>query len=299
MYWLTMLKQLYLLCKDPPKLTTQSTTVLPPVTPEHLHNGIKIALPITPVHHPTTTITHPESRLILWLMHSPYDWATSLWHQIWPHANLYTLHKTLGQGCTIFIVSNTSVNHRGNRMMAWIIHSNTKLCSGKGIVPGPINEMFSGLAKAYRVLTALSFLQHYINQFPQTFQKPPWIYLYCNNLGVITQINNETKYLVQPNQTIHDEYGIYQTIKEIAQSPLPANIKFAHVLGHQYNQTKKKPLMLKEWLNIECDTVATKLHSQLIPTNYPKHHLFIACACPYWQNSNQNNNANNVSTLMK
>jgi len=130
--------------------------------------------------------------------------------------------------------------------MAWIIHSNTKLWSGEGIVPGPINEMYSGLAEAYGVLTALSFLQHYINQFPQMFQKLPQIYLCCDILGVITQINNETKYLVQPNQTIHNKYGIYQTIKEIAQSLSPANIKFVHVLGHQDNRTKKKPLTLEE-----------------------------------------------------
>jgi len=165
--------------------------------------------------------------------------------------------------------------------MAWIIHSKTKLWSGKGIVPGPINKMFSGLAEAYRVLTALSFLQNYVNQFPQTFQKQPWVYLCCNNLGVITCINNETNYLVQPNQMIQDEYGIYQTIKEIAQSLHPANLQFVHVLGHQDNQTKKKPLTLEERLNIKCNAAAIKMHSQLIPANYPKHHPFIACTCPY------------------
>jgi len=111
--------------------------VLPPITSEHLCNGIKIDSPITMMTPATMTVTNPTPMLINHL-------TTSLGYKIQLHANLYTLHKTIGQGQAIFIVSDVSVNHQGNG-----IHTlKAKLWSGKGIVPGPANDMFSGLTKA-------------------------------------------------------------------------------------------------------------------------------------------------------
>jgi len=56
---------------------------------------------------------------------------------------------------------------------------------GKGIAPGPTDEMYSGLAEAYGVYTTISFLAQYTATFPISFYKRPWVYVCCDNNGVI------------------------------------------------------------------------------------------------------------------
>jgi len=139
-----------------------------PVTPEHLHNGVQISLLITPIQQMTLPTENPNPTLINQLTTPCQPWAKSMWHKICPHDNLYWLHKTIGQGHTIFLVSDTSVNHQGQGTLAWIIHSSTKLWLGEGIIPGPVTKVYSGLAEAYGMLTALSFLQQYVEHFLTT-----------------------------------------------------------------------------------------------------------------------------------
>jgi len=187
----------------------------------------------------------PNPTLIQQLTTSCQSWAHSLWHNIRPHDNLYRLHETLGQGQTIFLVSNASINHQGQGTIAWIIHSRTKLWSGEGIVPGPISKVYSRLAEAYGVLLALSFLQQYATHFPITVNVKPHLYVCCDNQGVIERINNYQHQPVNPNHTLFDEYGIYHAIHLIHQSLPTFSVKYIHILGHQDQQNKNKLLSLK------------------------------------------------------
>jgi len=165
--------------------------------------------------------------------------------------------------------------------MAWIIHSKSKLWSGEGIVPGPVDELYSGLAEAYGVLTMLSFLQNYIQHFPTTYHSSPRIYVCCDNQGVITRINNHHEQPANPNHTLLDEYGVFHIIHSTTRALAPLRIRYIHVKGHQDTHAQNKPLPLEAQLNIECDKAATKLHTTLTADQYPNQHPFIPSAQPY------------------
>jgi len=65
----------------------------------------------------------------------------------------------------IIIVSDAAVHADNCGTCAWTIWSNTKLWTGKGFVPGNPDNMYSGLAEAYGICTALSFLHQYCIYF--------------------------------------------------------------------------------------------------------------------------------------
>jgi len=147
-------------------------------------------------------------------------------------------------------------------------------------VPGPITEVYSGLAEAYGVLMALSFLQQDVAHFPLTIGVTPCIYMCCNNKGVIDRINNYQYQPVNPNHTLFNEYGLHHAIHLIHRSFIPIAIKYIYILGHQDQQNKNKP-SLEAQLNIEYNAAAGHLHMQLQKAQYPQHHLFIPMAHPY------------------
>jgi len=144
-----------------------------------------------------------------------------------------------------------------------------------------MDKLYSGLAEAYGVLTALSFLQHYIQHFPTTYHSPPRIYVCCDNQGMITCINNHHEQPLNPNHTLFDQYGVFHVIHSTTHDLAPLQIRYIHVHGHQDTRTKNKPLPLEAKLNIECDKAATKLHTTLTADQYPNHHPFIPSAHPY------------------
>jgi len=74
------------------------------------------------------------------------------------------------------------LTNKGHGMLAWIIHMEKTLWSGKGM---PTSKMYSGLAEVYGVYTALSFLTQYEATFPITYHKRPQVYVCCDNDGVI------------------------------------------------------------------------------------------------------------------
>jgi len=45
--------------------------------------------------------------------HPDNAWETSLWYQVFPHANLYQLYQAIGNRQGIIVASNASVNHKG------------------------------------------------------------------------------------------------------------------------------------------------------------------------------------------
>jgi len=181
-YKLSNLWCTYVQYHETPKPYHQYSVPITPATPEHILQGVQITLPKFAPTNPIPAPPLPKLPLIQQLTQPPQPWAKSLWHQIRPYANLFQLHATLGQGRTVFLV-NASVNHCRQGTMTWIIHSKSKLWSGEGIVPGPVDKLYSGLAEAYGVLTVLSFLQHYIQHLPTTYHSPPQIYVCCTNQG--------------------------------------------------------------------------------------------------------------------
>jgi len=129
--------------------------------PSPRYQCLIITLPITKVPMPQHTVESQSPTLLMRLLTQAQQWEHSLCYKIRPHANLHQLHRQLAQGKKILIFSNASVNHKGRGTLAWILHPEKKLWSGGGIAPSPPSEMYSGLAEAYSVYTALSFLAQY------------------------------------------------------------------------------------------------------------------------------------------
>ncbi len=110
-YWLDMLQCTYVWYTYH---TTHPTAPIPitPATPmiqtDYIWNQT------TDNSHPHTHWT-PQThltQLIQMLTTLTKHLEQPLWYQISPHANLYTLHEfLLGQGQSIWLISNTSVNH--------------------------------------------------------------------------------------------------------------------------------------------------------------------------------------------
>jgi len=163
-----------------------------PATPIIYPNQLIVMLPIPTVPTPQRNPTPIPPSLFSRLTTPQHQREGSLQYKIQPHANLYQLHKQLAQGKKILLVSNTSVNHKGHGTLAWIIHVEKTLWSGKGISPGPTSKMYSVLAEVYRVYTALSFLVQYEATFPIMYHKRPWVFVCCDNTGVIEWLNQES-----------------------------------------------------------------------------------------------------------
>jgi len=73
---------------------------------------------------------------------------------------------------------------------AWIIWASGDLWSGKRFVPGPVTEIYLGLAEAYGILMVLSFFLQYLCLYPLTIKQTWSIHVNCNNNGVTKCINN-------------------------------------------------------------------------------------------------------------
>jgi len=54
-------------------------------------------------------------------------------------------------------VSDAAVHPNGTGTCAWVIWANAEVWSGEGYVPGPVMDMYSGLAEVYGIYTMLSF----------------------------------------------------------------------------------------------------------------------------------------------
>jgi len=150
-----------------------------------------------------------------------------------------------------------------------VIWSSTQLWSGEGIVPSTTEDIYSGLTKAYGILTVLSYFQNYLSSFPIIIPPATKIRLYCNNQGVLDRIQaiNDPLY---PRDTIQDDYLIIREIQILIQMLQPITIHLHHVTGHQDAKKLKHPLTTPETLNIECDQRETMLNNTLIdhPASY-------------------------------
>jgi len=114
--------------------------------------------------------------------------------------------------------------------------------------------MYSGLAEAYGMYTALSFFHQYCIYHPVIMTTSRTIHVYCDNKGVLDRIGEQPQ-TPYPRDAIRDDYPVYAELQKIIAAIQPIRVQLHHVLGHQDTKSNK-PLTLPEKLNIECD--ATK-----------------------------------------
>jgi len=119
--------------------------------------------------------------------------------------------------------------------------------------------MYLGLAEAYGIYTALSFLHQYFTYFPLIHQPRHTVHVYCNNQGILDRATRKS-IIPYPRDAISDDYPIFAEISQILQNLQLLQIEFHHVKGHQDTKSDK-PLTLPEKLNIDCDARASKTGS--------------------------------------
>jgi len=124
-----------------------------------------------------------------------------------------------------------------------------------GLTPGPADDMYSGRAEAFGLLSAIIFLTSYISSF--AIQIPPTTMdCFCDNLGIITTLTQlqETS-IARPNDMTADDRDIFLEIKATAARCPRLTLQYLYVPGHQDTKSNK-PLTVQEVHNVECDRLA-------------------------------------------
>ena len=101
--------------------------------------------------------------------------------------------------------------------------------------------------------------------------------LYCDNLGIIIQINKaKAKLNPSPRQYLIAEIDVEMQILDTLQIFNIEVCEIIHVLGHQYAKEKQELLAWDSQINIYCDNLATKkiksittpsCHVPMLPTS--------------------------------
>ncbi len=123
------------------------------------------------------------------LMTPPTMWESKLWHCISCYSSHDALNLSLITGQPVIACSDASVNMANFSTFSWIIHCQQALWQGEGIVPGLVEDMYSGWLEAFGILTALQFLSNYLAQYPNTYQILPTVTIYCDDQGVLDCIS--------------------------------------------------------------------------------------------------------------
>jgi len=209
----------------------------PPATPttDSTSNCIRVALPICPLTIPWDIPTAATDDLLARLCTAPAAWAETLWHRICPLQQLDALISDINSNRHIVICSDASVDAGKHSCCAWTIHTQVDLWLGEGIVPGATDDTYSGRSEAFGLLMALMFLDHYCKLFPGPMPTNPTpITVYCDSESVITRIKNHIAAPVLfPNQTIADDYDVYNLITHTVAQLTSFALTFRHVKGHQ------------------------------------------------------------------
>jgi len=187
-------------------------------------------------------------------MNPPLTWESKLWHRITCHLQYDKLNQMLLKGTPIIACSDAAVNTAKFSTFSWILYSDCTLWKGEGIVPGLVEDIYSGWLEAFGVLTTLCFLSNYLSNYPNAYPTTPVIIMYWDNKGVLDCINKwpVTKPL-QLHTTTMDDFDIYITICATLQDLPPVSIQFWHINGHQDQNSWQQQLSLLVQLNIECD----------------------------------------------
>jgi len=144
--------------------------------------------------------------------------------------------------------------------------------------------MYSGWAKAFGLLAALSFLWYYASCYEPTLLPETTIKCYCDNAGVISILNKmQTTTISHPNDTMNDDCDIFLEIHATTHQCSPLQFNSIHILGHQ-DKDPKKQLNTVGQFNVKCKTQAkwyvktqscmsTSITTLELPTSQP--HLWI------------------------
>jgi len=148
-----------------------------PVTPTNPHhcyiNPLVTSLPVTKLSAacPSWPEVIPQTSLIqqFCTMLEPWQWPLLFGPicKLWLTNHL--LYANQNQD-TATIVSDASVKNSKQSGFAWVIsHQNQVVWHGVGLATGHADDMYSGRAKVFRLLAALTFLQYYSSML----WKPP------------------------------------------------------------------------------------------------------------------------------
>jgi len=180
-----------------------------PVTPKITNKKITLTTPIPNLPNREQLQPPPIRTLYQRMTEPPSSWHKPLWDQVRRHEPIATLRGAIQEGRKIIIVSDATVNHKGQGACAWAIWSQQLLWSGKGRIPADPLDMYSGLAEVYGVYQSLQVLIRYINQYPLIPHQNARAAVYCDNLGVIERITNKPTDQ-QPRDMLCNDYPIFQ-----------------------------------------------------------------------------------------
>jgi len=114
-------------------------------------------------------VGNEEQKLDKWLIDSS-AYALELWSKIKLASNIPTtalMNHIINTQGPIWVVSNASLNSQKLSAFSWMIATNTtKLLNGARTVPGTPRDSHSGRAEGFGLLTALTFLEHYVHHNP-------------------------------------------------------------------------------------------------------------------------------------
>jgi len=105
---------------------------------------------------------------------TPPTRGSELWHRITCLSHHDTLNTSLITGQPVVACSDASVDTANFSTFSWIIHCKHALWQGEGIVPGLVEDLYSGRSEAFGILTTLQFLSNYLANYlanyPNTYQ---------------------------------------------------------------------------------------------------------------------------------
>jgi len=246
-----------------PTIPTNQPFDGPPVTPsDTYHRVIELSTPSLPNGHEAMPTWYLYKSITAQFQATLAPWKWPLFGPIMKMQPTARLQDTSRTRLPLLLVSNVSVQKNKQSSFTWIItHNATTLWKGIGLAPGTADNIYSGWAEAFGLLTGLLFLQHYIESYdPSQFTDSP-LHCFCNNASVITNVNDlMTSTCTCLNDTTNNNQDVFLVIIDALSHCRPLQIQLFHVKGHQDKDPKCK-LTLPEQLNIACNHQA-KLYAQ-------------------------------------
>jgi len=243
--------------KFSPTVPTSRAFHGPPITPLDPVAGY-IQLPVSPLQ-PVPKQTPADSAygtITQQFRQQMPQWQRPLFGSLRKAGNTKTLLRLLQSQQPIIIVSDASVQKNGHSGFAWVIAKEADLVwRGLGLAPGPVEDIYSGRAEAYGILTAIIFLQYYLAAY-DTRIPVTTINCFCDNMGILNNMNAlQDTSITRPNDTTNDDQDIYLAIDAAARQCVNVEFQYLHVKGHQ-DKDPQRPLLVQEQHNVECDRLA-------------------------------------------
>jgi hypothetical protein len=183
----------------------------------------------------------PWERMLLQRIHFLHQWP-------------FDIHQQLSDAPSATLVSDGGADHfQGSA--GWVIAvGNRRIIQGQCLVPG--FDPRSYRAEGYGMIGGLLFLRH-LCLYCGHLQLLPLHKMYCDNLGLVTKVNELLSFRLAPRQAaLHSEFDLLATIHDLLRdfSLTPA---ISHVKGHQDDHKPYEDLSLPAQLNGDADVLAT------------------------------------------